>query len=127
MLPLDDPEDGEPVSKPDPELQHAALLVATAIVEVIAGRRNLRQLEQLVSDTALHAIKRLTRAHLGQDLWLLSVHVQSPDAGVAEVAAHLRHCGLSRAAAIRLVRTAKGWMCTRFEAALSPHTITRAG
>jgi hypothetical protein len=127
MLPFE-----EDLPKPTEErlpasLQHTAQRIVTAIIEVIAGRRGIRQLEAFVSDTALHAIKRLIRAKLGHDLWLMSVHVQSPDSGVAEIAAHLRHGQTSKAAAIRLVHTATGWICTRFEAALVPHTITRAG
>jgi hypothetical protein len=95
-------------------------------VEVIAGRRRLQQLEHLMAPTAIRTIRKLRNTPFSTDLRIRSLHVQSPEPGVMEVAIHLRQRDVSRAAAIRLLETPNGWVCTRFEAALVPTIITKA-
>ncbi|MDR1431059.1 MAG: Rv3235 family protein [Propionibacteriaceae bacterium] len=110
-----------------PHARRRATGIATAIVEVIAGRRQLRQLEQLMTPTAIHTIRKLRHTPFSADLRIRSLHVQSPEPGVMEVAIHLRQRDVSRAAALRLLETPNGWMCVRFETALIPTIITKAG
>ncbi|MDR1767208.1 MAG: Rv3235 family protein [Propionibacteriaceae bacterium] len=107
------------------QTKHLAQAMTAAIVEGITGRRPLHQLERLCGPTAMGALEPLRRHREASGLRLHSIRVRQPRDDVLEVAAHLRRGRESRAAAVRLQRTHKGWRCTRFEAVLTPRRAGR--
>lgn len=127
LLPLNQNETGSS-KRPrlTPNTRRRATGIATAIIEVIAGRRRLQQLEHLMTPNAIRTIRKLRNTPFSTDLRIRSLHVQSPEPGIMEVAIHLHQRDISRAAAIRLSETTQGWICTRFETSLIPTIITKA-
>lgn len=111
----------------DPVLRQVATAITTGIVEALAGRRPLAQLERWASGDLISLVGHLSRARVARDLRLRSIRVQSPEFDVAEVAAHLRQGPASRAAAFRLQRRDGHWTCTHLEIALRPDAVSRAG
>ncbi|MGC3952728.1 MAG: Rv3235 family protein [Propionicimonas sp.] len=111
----------------DPRLRQLATAVVTAIVEVLAGRRSAAQLESWVEPEPLALLEHLRRAGGTTGLRLRSVRLQQPAGNALEVVAHLRHAGVSRAAAFRFSRRAGRWSVGRIELSLRPGVISRAG
>ncbi|GAB3832685.1 Rv3235 family protein [Kribbella italica] len=114
-----------PVSPALPDVRMWATLLAQAIAETIGGDRPVSQLTRW-TDTAVYvdvhrrvrllgltttAGKRATKERSS----VRSVHVCRPEDGVAEVAAHLRTSGRSRAMALRLEIRRGRWVCTALE------------
>jgi hypothetical protein len=108
-----------------PEVKEWATRLVQAIAETIGGDRPVSQLTRW-TDTAVYvdvhrrvrllgltttAGKRAARERSS----VRSVHVCRPEDGVAEVAAHLRTGGRSRAMALRLEVRRGRWVCTALE------------
>ena len=108
-----------------PEVREWATRLVQAIAETIGGDRPVSQLTRW-TDTAVYvdvhrrvrllgltttAGKRATKERSS----VRSVHICRPEAGVAEVAAHLRTSGRSRAMALRLEIRRGRWVCTALE------------
>ncbi|MGC4944061.1 Rv3235 family protein [Kribbella sp. DT2] len=108
-----------------PDVRDWAARLVQAIAETVGGDRPVSQLLRW-TDTAVyvdvHRRVRLLgltttagkRAAKGRSA-VRSVHVCQPDRGVAEVAAHLRTGGRSRAMALRLEIRRGRWVCTALE------------
>lgn len=111
----------------DPKLRQFATAVVTAIVEALAGRRPLAQLEAWVEPEPLALLEHLRRSGATNGLRLRSVRLQQPSGKALEVMAHLRHAGASRAAAFRFGRIGERWAVCRIELSLRPDVISRAG
>jgi hypothetical protein len=126
-LPWDGPTVTAEPEELDPDLRRLATAVVTAIVEVLAGRRALAQLESWVEPEPLALVEHLVRAGAATGLRLRSLRLQQPTPQTLEVTAHLRHAGNSRAAALRFNCVAGHWAVCRVELALRPAVINRAG
>ena len=126
-LPWDGPAVVAEPAELDPELRQLATAVVTAIVEVLAGRRPVTQLEAWVEPEPLALLEHLRRAGAAVGVRLRSVRIQQPSRNALEVAAHLRHAGASRAAAFRFTRLNGRWAVCRIELSLRPDVISRAG
>lgn len=99
--------------------------LAQAVSEVLAGDRAISQLVRFTDDAVFMELNRRVR-QLGMNSTavsrsakeksaLRSVRVFMPDPGIAEVAAHVRHGGRSRAIALRLEVRRNRWICTALE------------
>jgi hypothetical protein len=108
-----------------PDVREWATRLVQAIAETIGGDRPVSQLTRW-TDTAVYvdvhrrvrllgltttAGKRATKERSA----VRSVHICRPEAGIAEVAAHLRTSGRSRAMALRLEIRRGRWVCTALE------------
>jgi hypothetical protein len=113
--------DGSPLAR------QLATSITTALVEVIAGRRGLAQLDGWVEADVLRLVERLRFRHSGRDLRLCSLRLQFPVADVVEVCARLSLDGYGRAAALRIGRHPGGWWVTSLVIALPAGVISRAG
>lgn len=128
-LPLfpDPPEASAAPAEGTPLARQMAISIATAIVEVIAGRRGLAQLDGWVEADVLRLVERLRFRHSGRDLRLCSLRLQFPVAGVVEVCARLSLDGFGRAAALRISRYSGGWWATSLAIAVGAGAVSRAG
>lgn len=126
-LPWDGPAVLAEPDQLDPAVRQLAATVVAAIIETLAGRRPLAQLEAWVDPEPLALLEHLRRAGAGHGLRLRSLRLQQPSAQALEIAAHLRAAGVSRAAAIRLRRERGRWVVVRIELSLRPEVISRAG
>ena len=111
----------------EPALRQLATRVVAAVVEVLAGRRAVGQLETRVEPEPLALIEHLRRAGVATGLRLRSVRIQQPSAVTLEVVAHLRQAGASRAAAFRFTRRGSHWTVARVELSLRPDVVHKAG
>lgn len=111
----------------EPAARQVAASVTIALVEALAGKRSLTQLERWLEPELMSLLEHLCRSRIGWGLRLRSIRLQSPTPGVIEVTAHLRHHGASRAAALRLARREGSWVGTKLEIALRPTVVNRAG
>jgi len=121
LVPAADPDtpDGAP-----PARQWAARFVQ-AVVEVVAGDRPVQQLvrwtdEDVLSDLqhrveVLSATSSSTVRGRTERSQLRSVRVCQPTPTVAEVSAHVRHGGRSRAIAVRFEARRGRWLCTALQ------------
>ncbi|MFK4087688.1 Rv3235 family protein [Kribbella sp. NPDC020789] len=99
--------------------------LAQAVSEVLAGDRPVAQLVRFTDEDVFVELNRrvrvlgLTTTANGRGTKdrcaLRSVRVCRPSAGVAEVAAHVRHGGRSRAIALRMEVRRNRWVCTALE------------
>lgn len=107
-----------------PAVQWAARFVQ-AVVEVVAGDRPVQQLvrwtDEAVFTDLQHRVDVLSSTS-NADLrcrtersQLRSVRVCQPSPAVAEVSAHVRHGGRSRAIAVRFEATRGRWLCTALQ------------
>lgn len=126
-LPWDGPAVLAEPDELDPELRQLATAVVAAIIEALAGRRPLAQLESWVEPEPLALLEHLRRAGVGGGLRLRSLRLQQPSPHALEIAAHLRQAGVSRAAALRLRHERGRWAVVRIELSLRPEVINRAG
>lgn len=127
-LPLaPDPPDGAPVPDGTPVARQLAASITTAVVEVIAGRRGLAQLDAWVEADVLRLVERLRFRHSGHDLRLCSLRLQFPSPDHVEVCARLSLDGFGRAAALRISRHGDGWRATSLVIALPAGVVSRAG
>lgn len=120
VLRLVPPADDPPPVLPD--AQAWALRLVQAITEVLAGDRPIGQLVRWTDALVFTDLNRRVRV-LGLTTTagargaqgrcaVRSVHVSAPAPQVAEVAAHVRHGGRSRAVALRLEVRRGRWVCT---------------
>lgn len=96
-----------------------------AITEVLVGDRPIGQLIRWTDSQVFSDLNRRVRvlgltttasARGSQERCAVrSVHVSTPAPQVAEVAAHVRHGGRSRAVALRLEVRRDRWVCTALE------------
>ncbi|HEY3001834.1 MAG TPA: Rv3235 family protein [Kribbellaceae bacterium] len=108
-----------------PDVQAWSGRLVQAIAEVIAGDRPIGQLIRWTDSEVYAELNRRVRllgltttagsrgAH--RRAQVRSVHISAPAAHVAEVAAHVRHGGRSRAVALRLEVQRNRWVCTALE------------
>ena len=99
----------------DAAVTQVATTLCLAVVETVTGDRSLTQLTRWLTPDAYDRLAADigTRPALGQQRpRLLSVHVSTPAAGVAEVCGRVRSAGRSRALALRLERHRGRWVCT---------------
>jgi Family of unknown function (DUF6459) len=105
-----------------PDVQAWAVRLVQALAEVVAGDRPIGQLIRWTDGTVYAELNRRVRL-LGltttagsrgssDRAQIRSVHVSQPAPLVAEVAAHIRHGGRSRALALRLEVHRDRWICT---------------
>lgn len=99
--------------------------LAQAVSEVLAGDRPVAQLVRFTDEDVFVELNRrvrllgLTTTANGRGtkercvLW--SVRVCRPNSEVAEIAAHVRHGGRSRAIALRMELRRNRWICTALE------------
>jgi hypothetical protein len=128
-LPLgDDAKPAEAISaEGSPLARQLATSITTAVVEVIAGRRGLAQLDGWVEADVLRLVERLRFRHSGRDLRLCSLRLQFPVPDVVEACARLSLDGYGRAAALRISRHREGWWVNSLVIALPAGVISRAG
>lgn len=86
--------------------------LASALVEIIAGRRSPQQLSGWASPKVQEVVTQLNRSQRCSGLRLRSIRVQQINDLVIEVAAHLTQTGRSRAAALRISRGEGRWQAT---------------
>ncbi|MDP9445165.1 MAG: Rv3235 family protein [Actinomycetota bacterium] len=118
-----DGEDPDLQGIPSPQLWAGRFV--QAVVEVVAGDRPLQQLirwtdERVYDDLSrrvrLLGLTRSTAVRVRTERsHVRSIHVCRPAATVAEVAAHVRHGGRSRAVAARLEANRGRWLCTALQ------------
>jgi hypothetical protein len=125
-LPLT-PEAAEAAGDGPPLARQIATSITTAIVQVIAGRRSLAQLDGWVEADVLRLVERLRFRHSGRDLRLCSLRLQFPVPDQIEVCARLSFDGFGRAAALRISYYSGGWWATSLMIALPAGKISRAG
>ncbi|MFF1821432.1 Rv3235 family protein [Kribbella sp. NPDC058245] len=99
--------------------------LAQAVSEVLAGDRPVAQLVRFTDEDVFVELNRrvrllgLTTTANGRGTHercaLRSVRVCRPSSGVAEIAAHVRHGGRSRAIALRMEVRRNRWVCTALE------------
>lgn len=104
-------------------LRRTARDLAGALVETLASRRPLHQLEPWLSPDVLTLVERLRAAPASRRLTLKSLRVQHPRAEVLEVALHLCQGDRSKAAAVRLTTIGGRWQLTQLVIALDPPTV----
>lgn len=108
-----------------PEVRAWSARLAQAISEVLAGDRPISQLVRFADDAVFMELNRRVRL-LGlnstagtrgakEKSVVRSVRVFMPEPFIAEVAAHVRHGGRSRAVAFRLEVRRNRWVCTALE------------
>jgi hypothetical protein len=108
-----------------PDVRVWSARLVQAIAEVLAGDRPIGQLIRWTDSGVYADLNRRVRmlgltttagsrgAH--QRAAVHSVHISAPAADIAEVAAHVRHGGRSRAVALRLEVHRDHWVCTALE------------
>ena len=115
-----------------PNAQDWSTMLALAIIQVLLGQRPAAQLNRWLADDVFSAINIHQRRNLRQHgrivvpASLRSVHVQHPDAAVAEVAAHLVIDKQSAAMAFRLEVFGDRWLCTALELGVRWRRLTGA-
>jgi Family of unknown function (DUF6459) len=108
-----------------PEVEGWSARLVQAVAEVVAGDRPIGQLIRWTDGTVYAELNRRVRL-LGltttagtrgssERAQVRSVHVSTPAPRVAEVAAHVRHGGRSRAVALRLEVRRDRWVCTALQ------------
>lgn len=107
-------------------LRRTARDLAGALVETLASRRPLHQLEPWLSPDVLALVERLRAAPASRHLTLRSLRVQQPRAEAIEVALHLRQSDRSLAAALRLVQLDDRWRITQLAIAIVPSSLRRS-
>lgn len=107
--------------------RQVATAITVALVEVIAGRRALGQLDGRVEADVLRLVERLRFRYTGRDLRLCSLRLQFPVPTEVEACARLSLDGLGRAAALRISQFSGGWWVTSLTAALPAGVVSRAG
>ncbi|MEV6286036.1 Rv3235 family protein [Kribbella sp. NPDC051770] len=116
---------GAPEVRGLPEVREWATRLVQAIAETIGGDRPVSQLLRWTDTAVYFDVHRRVRL-LGltttagkraakERSAVRSVHVCRPENGVAEIAAHLRTGGRSRAMALRLEVRRGRWVCTALE------------
>jgi hypothetical protein len=125
-LPLDElPDPAPPLGGADHHVRELAAALTTSLIEVIAGIRPAPQLGGWVSPEVFALVDRLAKSGQGAGLRIKSLRVQTPNAVVIEVAAHLQQRGRSKAAALRLHKRAGRWQATELEIALQDHQTSQ--
>jgi hypothetical protein len=102
----------------DQQLRAHATTLCLAVVETVTGDRSLTQLTRWLTPDAYDRLAADigTPPTVGQQRpRLLSVHVSTPTAGVAEVCGRVRSGGRSRALALRLEQQRGRWVCTALQ------------
>ena len=102
----------------DRHLRAQATTLCLAVIETVSGDRSLAQLTRWLSPDAYDRLAADigARPAVGQQRpRLLSVHVSTPSADVAEVCGRVRSAGRSRALAMRLDRQRGRWVCTALQ------------
>jgi hypothetical protein len=102
----------------DQQLRAHATMLCLAVVETVTGDRSLTQLTRWLTPDAYDRLAADigTPPTVGQQRpRLLSVHVSTPTAGVAEVCGRVRSAGRSRALALRLEQQRGRWVCTALQ------------
>ena len=129
-----DPPDDVPEPVVEPTLRRVANRFASAVVEVLRGRRPLVQLEPHLDPRDHALLDGLCGSGLRPGLRLASVRVGQPADDVLEAAVRLELAGESRAAALRIVRrdepartAGSSWRLVTVELALDDATILRTG
>jgi hypothetical protein len=99
----------------------------SALVETVACRRPLHQLEPWLSADVLAVVERLRAGRASRQVRLRSLRIQHPRPDVLEVALHLGQADRSRAAAVRLTNLDGRWQITQLVIALDPSVVHDAG
>ncbi len=119
-------EDGPPDPAEElPDVHTWTVRLVQALAEVVAGDRPIGQLIRWTDGTVYAELNRRVRL-LGltttagsrgssDRAQIRSVHISQPAPRVAEVAAHIRHGGRSRALALRLEVHRDRWICTALQ------------
>lgn len=108
-----------------PDVRAWSARLVQAVAEVVAGDRPIGQLIRWTDGAVYADLNRRVRL-LGltttagsrgcrERAFVHSVRVSAPAARVAEIAAHLRHGGRSRAVALRLEARRDRWVCTALQ------------
>lgn len=98
-----------------PDAMRAAQVFATALVEVLGGRRPVGQLRIHAAPPVFAALVNRTTSALGTPVQLMSMRVCQPADGVAEVGATVRCGPRARAIAFRLEGVDGRWRVTALE------------
>lgn len=104
-----------------PDAQEWSTALALAVIQAMLGQRSVAQFNRWVVDEVLVAISRHQRrsialhGRIAIPAAVRSVHIQHPDPGVAEVAAHVAIGKRSAAIAFRLEALGDRWLCTALE------------
>ena len=105
------------------ELRRVARDLASGLVETVASRRPLHQLEPWLSADVLTVVERLRTDRSSRQVRLKSLRIQHPRPEVLEVALHLHQADRSRAAAMRLTTRDGRWQITGLVIALDPSQV----
>lgn len=98
-----------------PLAPRAAQVFATALVEVLAGRRPIGQLRMHAAPAVFAGLAARSPNELGGPAQLLSVRLGQPADGVAEVSATVRSGTRARAIAFRMEGVDGRWRVTALE------------
>ncbi|MFI0432236.1 MAG: Rv3235 family protein [Candidatus Nanopelagicales bacterium] len=110
--------------QPTPESElgdpaHVSRTIALAVLEVLVGRRPIRQLNGWVSNSTLAQLRAQCAARKGPPAArpprVGSVHVKQPIDGIVESSIIVCEDGRYRAIAVRLEGLDGRWQCTAFE------------
>ncbi|HET7326176.1 MAG TPA: Rv3235 family protein [Nocardioidaceae bacterium] len=117
--------DGRPTPPGTPPAEQWAARFVQAVVEVVAGDRPVQQLVRWTDEAVFadlqHRVQVLSSATSAgvrgrtERSQLRSVRVCQPAPTVAEVSAHVRHGGRSRAIAVRFEAQRGRWLCTALQ------------
>lgn len=130
-LPVEPPgQDPLPVEEDDvltcpavgvaPEAERAALGLARALAEVLAGQRPVAQVRPALVPRVAHLIDHLARSGAAHGMRLVGVRLQSPRDGVVEASGRLTSPHRCGAFAVRVEKRPRRWAVTVLEAALAP-------
>lgn len=98
-----------------PDVTRAAQVFATALIEVLSGRRPVGQLRVHASPTVFAGLVNRTTRGPGTPVQLMSLRVCQPADGVAEVSATVRCGPRARAIAFRLEGVDGRWRVTALD------------
>lgn len=98
-----------------PAAPRAAQVFATALVEVLAGRRAVGQLRIHSAPTVFAGLVNRASPELGAPVHLMSVRICQPTDGVAEVSATVRSGARARAIAFRMEGVDGRWRVTALD------------
>lgn len=98
-----------------PDVMRAAQVFATALVEVLGGRRPVGQLRIHAAPTVFAGLVNRTTRGLGTPIQLMSLRVCQPADGVAEVSGTVRCGPRARAIAFRLEGVDGRWRVTALD------------
>lgn len=102
------------------DAERAAVTIARALAEVLAGNRNPAQVRPALVPRVAHLLDHLVRSGAAEGMRLAGLRLQSPRDGVVEATGRLASPRRCAAFALRLERRPRRWAVTVLEAALAP-------